>query len=223
MDNCIIYGGTSPIALQFIKHNINKMNIFVFVRNKDRFIEQLSDYTPLKNNIDIFEGNILSVEDINNFFNYLSTKIIKIDIFINLISIMSVNRFEEDLLATRKIIDTNVYGSSYILQKSIPFFGEGSSVIYISSHTSDIAPVNGVLYAASKSYMNTLLKGIYNESIYYQKPIRILNILAGPIDTAFYNNSLSANIKKIQVIEIVDSIISFLNNSITFCEIKLLP
>ncbi|WP_375383112.1 SDR family NAD(P)-dependent oxidoreductase [uncultured Sphingomonas sp.] len=88
----------------------------------------------------------------------------------------------------RKVIDTNVFGTSYILQKVLARMvahGEGK-VLVTGSIAGHIPGAFQAVYNASKAYLDNFVPAIINE-IKDHKGVTITNLMPGPVETEFFD------------------------------------
>jgi NAD(P)-dependent dehydrogenase (short-subunit alcohol dehydrogenase family) len=83
------------------------------------------------------------------------------------------------------IIDTNLKGTFFMLQKMIPLLAEGGSVIVLSSMGAVSGPPNSAVYTASKAALNAIAKVAATEVA--PKNIRVNTVMPGPIDTPLFS------------------------------------
>ncbi|MBY7665203.1 SDR family oxidoreductase [Staphylococcus agnetis] len=219
MDNCVIFGANSDLAKDFVKKNINNFNFFLFCREPSESYYFNSKYK----NINYFKGKVSSIEDLNLFFKTHFTES-KIDILINYVGVMYVENFYNNPKNNNEVIDINIKGIMNVLHTSYKHTSDTCSFITISSINSKIAPAYSVPYSASKSFINTLMKGLYNEALFLNKKQRFLNIIPGPIETKFTDTSFTPkNFKTLSPQEVTTSINYFLDIKSTFVELLLYP
>ena len=219
MENCVIFGANSDLAKDFIEKNLDNFNFFLFCREPNESYYFNSQYK----NIKFFKGSVSSVLDLNLFLEKHFKKS-KIDILINYFGIMYVESFYKNFKHNAEIIDINIKGLMNVLHTTYKHTSDTCSFITISSINSKIAPAYSVSYSASKSFIDTLVKGLYNESLFLNKKQRFLNIVPGPIETKFTNNSFTpSNFKLLSPRDITNSINYFLNINSAFVELCLQP
>ncbi|CAG7915077.1 SDR family oxidoreductase [Mammaliicoccus sciuri] len=219
MDNCVIFGANSDLAKDFIEKNLNNFNFFLFCREpSDSYY-----FNSKHKNITFFKGKISSIEDLNLFLEKHFKKL-KINILINYVGVMYVESFYNNPQNNTEVVDINIKGLMNILHTSYKHTSETCSFITISSMNSKISPAYSVSYSASKSFINTLMLGLYNEALFLNKKQRFLNIIPGPIETKFTDTSFTPeNFKMLSPQDITISINYFLNINSTFVELFLHP
>ncbi len=88
----------------------------------------------------------------------------------------------------RKVIDTNVFGTSYILHKVLARMvarGEGK-VLVTGSIAGHIPGSFQAVYNASKAYLDNFVPALINE-IKDHKGVTITNLMPGPVETEFFD------------------------------------
>jgi NAD(P)-dependent dehydrogenase (short-subunit alcohol dehydrogenase family) len=83
------------------------------------------------------------------------------------------------------VMDINLKGSFFTLQKLLPVLEDGASVIFISSNITSMVMPNSAIYAASKAGVNQLMKTAAKELA--ARKIRVNAISPGPTDTDIIN------------------------------------
>src|SRR6187402_2024250 len=83
------------------------------------------------------------------------------------------------------VMDINLKGSFFTLQKLLPILEDGASVIFISSNITSMVMPNSAIYAASKAGVNQLMKTAAKELA--ARKIRVNAISPGPTDTEIIN------------------------------------
>lgn len=83
------------------------------------------------------------------------------------------------------IMDINVKGALFTLNKFIPYLNEGGSVIFLSSINAYNAMANTAVYAASKAALNAIAKVAAIELA--PKGVRVNTICPGPVNTPLWS------------------------------------
>ncbi len=84
-----------------------------------------------------------------------------------------------------KQFNVNVKGVIFLVQAALPYLGEGSSIILISSIANQLGFANFTNYAATKGAIKTVGKIMAAELV--SKGIRVNTVSPGPIETGFFN------------------------------------
>ena len=88
----------------------------------------------------------------------------------------------------RRVIDTNVFGTTYILHKVLAKMvarGEGK-VLVTGSIAGHIPGAFQAVYNASKAYLDNLVPALINE-IKEHEGVTITNLMPGPVETEFFD------------------------------------
>ncbi|WP_174297476.1 SDR family NAD(P)-dependent oxidoreductase [Sphingomonas bacterium] len=88
----------------------------------------------------------------------------------------------------RKVVDTNVFGTSYIVQKVLKQMvarGEGR-VLVTGSIAGHIPGAFQAVYNATKSYLDNFVPALINE-IKDHEGVTITNLMPGPVETEFFD------------------------------------
>ena len=88
----------------------------------------------------------------------------------------------------RRVIDTNVFGTTYIVQKVLAQMvarGEGR-ILVTGSIAGHIPGSFQAVYNASKAYLDNFVPAIVNE-IKDHKGVTITNLMPGPVETEFFD------------------------------------
>ncbi len=84
-----------------------------------------------------------------------------------------------------EIMDTNVKGTFFAVQKALPILGKNASIIVTTSITNQLGSPNFSIYAASKAALRSLVQSLSLELI--GRGIRINAISPGPIETMIFD------------------------------------
>jgi NAD(P)-dependent dehydrogenase (short-subunit alcohol dehydrogenase family) len=84
------------------------------------------------------------------------------------------------------MMDINVKGVFFTIQKALPLFGETASVIVTTSIANQLGSPNFSLYAASKAALRSLVKSLALELI--GRGVRVNAISPGPIATPIFDS-----------------------------------
>ena len=90
---------------------------------------------------------------------------------------------DEDLFD--EIINTNIKGTYFTIQNSLPYLNTGASVILVSSAVSHVGVPGLSVYGASKAAIRALARSFSAELI--GRGIRVNTLSPGPVDTPIFN------------------------------------
>lgn len=177
--NYIITGTSKGIGNAIAKNLLEKkFYVYGIARSKQNINNK--NYIHLKE--DISKKN-----SIENIYNFLKKKNIKIDGLVNNAGINIPNKFDKISRSDyNKILDTNITAPFFLIQKLIPILKNGSSIVNISSFSAISGGPFSSHYAISKSGVEALTK---NLSIFFSKnKIRVNAISPGLIKTKMTGN-----------------------------------
>ena len=86
-----------------------------------------------------------------------------------------------------RIMDVNVKGVFYTVQKLLPFFNDGASIILNSSIVNNKGMENFSVYNASKAAVRSFARSFTSDL--KQRKIRVNSISPGPIETPFFSKT----------------------------------
>jgi NAD(P)-dependent dehydrogenase (short-subunit alcohol dehydrogenase family) len=127
-----------------------------------------------------------SVAEIESLMSQVKASFGKLDVlFINAgiakaapIEYVSETQFDD-------IMGINVKGVFFTIQKALPLFGEGASVIVTTSIANQLGSPNFSVYGASKAALRSLVRSLGLELV--ERGVRINAISPGPIATSIFD------------------------------------
>ena len=84
------------------------------------------------------------------------------------------------------LMDINVKGTFFTIQKALPLFGETASVIVTTSIANQLGSPNFSLYAASKAALRSMVQSLALELV--GRGVRVNAISPGPIATPIFDS-----------------------------------
>jgi NAD(P)-dependent dehydrogenase (short-subunit alcohol dehydrogenase family) len=84
-----------------------------------------------------------------------------------------------------EVIDINVKGAFFSVQKALPYLNDGASVIITSSAVNEIGVANISAYAASKAAVRSLARSFSADLL--QRKIRVNILSPGPVETPIFD------------------------------------
>jgi len=181
----VITGATSGMALATAKLFV-KEGAYVYITGRRQ--EQLDvAVKTIGANVRGIQGDAGNLDDLDRLFQIVKEEKGKIDI---LLTNAAAGDFGPLGMITEdhfdKLFNLNVKGVVFAVQKALPLFNEGGSIIM----TGSIAAVKGLaglsLYGASKATLRSFARTWTNEL--KQRNIRVNVINPGPIDSDFFNS-----------------------------------
>lgn len=181
----VITGATSGMALATAKLFASEgAYVYITGRNQDKLEEAVKIIGANARGI---QGDAANLTDLDRLFETVKKEKGKIDILYTNAAIgdfgplgmISETHFDQ-------LFDLNVKGVVFAVQKALPLFNNGGSIIM----TGSIAAVKGFaglsLYGASKAALRSLARSWTSEL--KDRNIRVNVINPGPIDSEFFNS-----------------------------------
>ena len=97
---------------------------------------------------------------------------------------------DQDLAEWRKVVDTNVMGTAYLLQKVLPpmVARNAGKVLVTGSIAGYIPGAFQAVYNGTKSFVDSFVAAIQNE-IKDADGVTLTNLMPGPVDTEFFDRA----------------------------------
>ncbi|MDR3623555.1 MAG: glucose 1-dehydrogenase [Chlamydiales bacterium] len=177
----IISGGTSGIGLAIAKEFLLEgANVAVFGRNQnsiDVAKKELSDGNSL-----VMAGDVINIKSLDNVYETIGKKFGKCDILVVNAGIFKPTPLElTDENAFQEIMDINLKGAFFTVQRSLPLLREGGSIILIASTSGIQGCTDFSVYNASKAALRSLSQSFAADLL--SKNIRVNSISPGFIRT----------------------------------------
>lgn len=180
----VITGGNSGIGLSVANLYLKAGdNVAVMSRSTDE-LEKLSVAFP--QTLFFFAGDVRDVQAIESFYKECVDRFTSIDVLIanagiaNAVPVTTVT--EDDY---QKMMDTNVKGVFFTIQKSLSYLSPGASITLISSIQSEKGAGLWALYGASKAAVRALTRSFAAEL--GQQNIRVNCVSPGVTDTPIFS------------------------------------
>lgn len=180
----VITGGNSGIGLSVTKSYLNAGDNVAVMSRSTGELEKLSLAFP--QSLFFFEGDISDVQALESFYKKCVDRFTSIDILIanagiaNAIPVAAVS--EDDY---QKVMDTNVKGVFFTIQKSLSYLNSGASITLISSIQAEKGAGLWALYGASKAAVRSLTRSFAAE-LGHQN-IRVNCVSPGVTDTPIFD------------------------------------
>lgn len=180
----VITGGGSGIGLATAKEFISVgARVVIFERNKQKLYEATRDLGPNSYGI---KGDVTNLSDLENLYSETKAKFGGIDVvFVNVgqgrlapISETSETFFDE-------MMDVNLKGAYFSLQKAIAHLNPNASIIVTTSWLNEIGFSGSSLLSASKAALRSVVRVASAELA--PKGIRVNAVSPGPIGTPFWS------------------------------------
>jgi NAD(P)-dependent dehydrogenase (short-subunit alcohol dehydrogenase family) len=179
----LITGGNSGIGLATAKA-FHAQGAKVVITGRDaRTLEEVAE--QLGERVLAIPADAAKVSDIERAVDTAHTAFGNLDVLFLNAGITRMGAVEE---VTEEVFDevmnTNVKGVFFTIQKALPFLNEGASIILNSSVNGEIGFPNSSVYSASKAAVHSLARTLSAEFI--DRKIRVNAILIGPVNTPLY-------------------------------------
>lgn len=176
----VITGGNSGIGLATAKRFVEEGAHVVITGRREKELKEAAVFVG--KNVTTVTGDVTRQEDLDRLYAVVKEKHGHIDVlFVNAGwgEVAPLNAVTEDHFD--KTVDLNVKGQFFTVQKALPLFKDGGSIVL----TSSVANVMGLpaftVYAASKAAVRSFARGWAMEL--KDRKIRVNAVSPGPIET----------------------------------------
>ena len=189
----VITGGSSGMALASASRFVEE-GAYVFITGRRQ--EALDEAVRLiGRNVTAVRGDAANLDDLDRLFDTVKREKGKIDVLFASAGVGETSKIGE---ITEKHFDTtfglNTRGTLFTVQKALPLFTDGGSIIMTSSNAGLKGfPAWGV-YAASKAALHVFARTWVNEL--KDRRIRVNVLCPGQVDTPLMDQVLDAEAKK---------------------------
>jgi NAD(P)-dependent dehydrogenase (short-subunit alcohol dehydrogenase family) len=181
----VITGATSGIGLATAKGFVSEW-AYVFItglyqKDVDTAVSDIGK------NVSGFQGDVSNLTDIDKMYDVVKDQKGHIDILFANAGIIEFAPLREKHFD--KIFDIDVKGLLFIVQKALPIFQDGGSIILMASVGSSKGSAELSVYHAAKAAVRSFARS-WSLNL-NQRNIRVNAISPGPIDTLFVNRVLN--------------------------------
>ena len=180
----VITGGSTGIGLATAKRFVDEgANVFITGRRQselDVAVKQIG-----KNNVTGVQGDVSNLEDLDRLYNTVKDQKGRLDILFANAGIgefAPLGEISEEHFD--KIFGINVKGLLFSVQKAIPLFQDGGSIILTASVGGSKGNPASSVYSASKAAVRSFAR-TWTVDLKHRK-IRVNAISPGPIDTPIF-------------------------------------
>ncbi|HEY3763184.1 MAG TPA: glucose 1-dehydrogenase [Verrucomicrobiae bacterium] len=176
----VITGGNSGIGLATARRFVEEGAHVVITGRREKELKEAADL--IGRNVTTVAGDVSRLEDLDRLFAVVKEKHGHIDVLF-----ANAGWGEVAALATAteahfdQTFDLNVKGLFFTVQKALPLFKGGGSIILNSSVSNVLGMAAFTVYAASKAAVRSFARGWTMEL--KDRKIRVNSMSPGPIDT----------------------------------------
>jgi len=184
----VITGATSGIGLATAKRFVSE-GAYVFITGLYQKEVDVA-VSDIGKNVSGIQSNVSNLADIDKMYDIVKDQKGHIDIlFVNagIIEFASLGEISEKHFD--KIFDIDVKGLLFTVQKALPIFQDGGSIILMASVGSSKGSAELSVYHAAKAAVRSFARS-WSLNL-NQRNIRVNAISPGPIDTTFVNRVLN--------------------------------
>ena len=176
----VVTGGSSGIGLATAKRFVNEGAHVVITGRREKELKEASTF--IERNVTTVVGDVSRLEDLDRLYAVVKEKHGHIDI---LFANAGAGTIAPLAVATEKhfdqTFDVNVKGLFFTVQKALPLFRDGGSIILNSSVSNVLGLPGFTAYAASKAAVRSFARGWALEL--KDRKIRVNAMSPGAIDT----------------------------------------
>src|SRR6202043_70679 len=176
----VITGGSSGIGLATAKRFVDEGAHVVITGRREKELKAAA--ASIKTNVTTVVGDVSRLEDLDRLYAVVKQKHGHIDI---LFANAGAGTIATLAVATEKhfdqTFDVNVKGTFFTVQKALPLFKDGGSIILTSSVSNVLGLPSFTAYAASKEAVRNFARGWTMEL--KDRKIRVNCMSPGPTDT----------------------------------------
>ena len=176
----VITGGSSGIGLATAKRFVEEGAHVVIAGRQEKELKEAAAF--LERNVTTVAGDVSRLEDLDRLYAVVKEKHGHIDILfanagagtIATLAVATEEHFDQTF-------DVNVKGTFFTVQKALPLFKDGGSIILTSSVTNVLGSPGFSAYAASKAAVRNFARAWTMEL--KDRKIRVNSMSPGPTDT----------------------------------------
>ncbi|HYX56457.1 MAG TPA: glucose 1-dehydrogenase [Nitrososphaeraceae archaeon] len=183
----VITGGTSGIGLATAQRFVSEEGAYVFVTGRrqselDAAVKQIGR----NNNVTGVQGDVSNLADLDRLYTTVKEQKSRIDILFANAGVGELAPLGEISEAHfDKTFSINVKGVLFTVQKALPLFQDGSSIILNASIAASKGIETSTVYSATKAAIRSFAR-TWTVELKHRK-IRVNAISPGPIDTPAFN------------------------------------
>jgi NAD(P)-dependent dehydrogenase (short-subunit alcohol dehydrogenase family) len=182
----VITGGNSGIGLATAKRFVEEGAHVVIAGRREKDLKEAAAF--IGRNVTTIAGDVSNLEDLDRLYAVVKEKHGHIDVlFANAgggtiapLATSTEAQFDQTF-------DVNVKGLFFTVQKALPLFKDGGSIILTSSSANELGVPGFTAYAASKAAVRSFARGWTMEL--KDRKIRVNSMSPGPIETPALENA----------------------------------
>jgi NAD(P)-dependent dehydrogenase (short-subunit alcohol dehydrogenase family) len=186
----VITGGSSGIGLATAQRFVNEgAYVFITGRRQNEVDSAVKQIGKNNNNVTGVQGDVSNLADLDRLYDTVKQQKGRIDVLfanagiIELAPLGSITESHFD-----KIFNINVKGLLFTVQKALPLFQDGGSIILTASINSSKGFETSTVYSATKAAIRSFAR-TWTVDLKHRK-IRVNAISPGPIDTPIFNSAV---------------------------------
>jgi NAD(P)-dependent dehydrogenase (short-subunit alcohol dehydrogenase family) len=179
----VITGGNSGIGLATAQGFINEgARVVIFGRNQTTLDEAAQQ---LGKNALAVQGDVARLADLDRLYATVQKQFGKVDIVVVNAGIAPVRPLAQvDEEYYDRLMNINVKGAFFTVQKALPVLSDGASIILVTSGANVTGFPNMTVYGASKAALRSLARTFSSELV--GRGIRVNALSPGPIETPIF-------------------------------------
>jgi NAD(P)-dependent dehydrogenase (short-subunit alcohol dehydrogenase family) len=179
----VITGGNSGIGLETAKlFALEGAKVAISGRNALTLADAIAEIGHGAIGI---KADVANLNDIDNLYKEVAAKFGNFDVLVVNAGIFKgapLADFTEELYD--EVVDINLKGAFFSVQKALPYLNDGASIIITSSTVNEKAMLSGSAYAATKAAVHSLARSFSAELL--DRNIRVNVLSPGPIETPIF-------------------------------------
>ncbi|WP_250626742.1 SDR family NAD(P)-dependent oxidoreductase [Pinirhizobacter soli] len=176
----VITGGSSGIGLATAKRFVEEGAHVVITGRREKELKEAA--ASIKKNVTTVVGDVSRLEDLDRLYAVVKEKHGHIDVLFANAGAGTIAPLEAATEAHfDQTFDVNVKGMFFTVQKALPLFKDGGSIVLNSSVSNVLGLAGFTAYAASKAAVRNFARGWASEL--KDRKIRVNSMSPGAIDT----------------------------------------
>jgi NAD(P)-dependent dehydrogenase (short-subunit alcohol dehydrogenase family) len=180
----VVTGGSTGIGFVCARRFAAEgASVVIFARSADRLEEAAAS---IGSSVRAVQGDVSSLADLERLMSTVRESFGRIDVLFANAGGSQMRSIEEvDEAYFDRIIGQNLKGTVFTVQKALPLFDRGGSIVLCSSIAASMAISSNSIYSAAKAGVRSLARSLSAELL--PRGIRVNSISPGAISTGIYN------------------------------------